>query len=410
MKVLVISGRTARQAWTHGAIVAAATGALVRKGHEVTLAAQSVDDPALFAGCAAMHAFDSFDQTATDWPLGFGAWAGRMRRKIEHDVCLSFSRAAGGDVWMPLEPSGAAWVTAAVRTLGVKSLAIALARHNGAIRAWASDAFFVAPPVDEDAPIRRVIAVGSIAAGEAARLLHRAKGLGERVARVDPFGMVSPLLSEEAGDLRERTRAMLGIEPDRAAALVSAPQPVGRLLDDLLRAVGDLGGGDPRCGPVVIAAAKDCFALHRRAACCGVAHRVRILGLTARMEAALAAADVVVLPARTDRGVFEQGGAARLGAEALAFGRPLVAGVGAVGYGLARLRSATEDSAGIVVESPSREAWGRALAQACDPAWLARASAAAREVGRPMTFERFAETLEALLAETARERSKDLGH
>jgi hypothetical protein len=40
-----------------------------------------------------------------------------------------------------------------------------------------------------------------------------------------------------------------------------------------------------------------------------------------------------------------------------------------------------------------------------DGDWLRRASAAAAEIGFPMTFDRFATTLEAVLAETWAERT-----
>jgi glycosyltransferase involved in cell wall biosynthesis len=408
VNILVISGRTARHPWSNGALVAATCASLAKQGHAVTLAAQSVDDPALLACCERMHTFDSFDQTATDWPLGFAAWARRERRAIRHDVSVSFSRVAAADVWMPLEPSGAAWLARVRRSHSLVSRAIAVARHHGALRAWASDAFFVTPPIGEDAPIRRVIAVGATAAGEASRALHRARGLGERVAKVDPFGMLAAPGLSDIDTLRERTRALLGITPEQRVVLVSSPAPAGRLLDTLLDAVGAAAERTQRHAPVLLVLAKDCFALHARAAARGMASHVRIMSLTERMEAALAAADAVALPVRTARGLFEHGGSTRLAAEALAFGRPLIAVSGAPGYAMARLRSAAEDSPGLVIDTAKKEEWQRALAQLGDDSWLSRCSAAAREIGAPMTFDRFAAALETLLATVATERSEGL--
>lgn len=407
--MLVITGRTARQPWSNGALVARACAALAERGHTITLAAQSVDDPALFARCERIHTFESFDQTATDWPAGFASWANRQRRNVAHDVSMSFARVAGADVWLPLEPSGGAWLAQARRSLSFKSLAISVTRHHGAIRAWASDAFFVVPPTGEDAPIRRVLAVGSTAAGETARALHRAHGLGERVLKVDPFTMTPAGPLDQRATLRAATRRMLDIAPDRRVVLISVPQGVGRLLDPLFTAARDLAERNLARSPILLALAKDCFALHDRAGRCAAAANVRILGLSERFDAALAASDAVALPIRAARGLFHQGGAARLGADALGHGKPLLALSGASGYGLARVKSSLGDAPGLVIDHNSPGEWGRAMAQLADDDWLGRATAAAIEIGAPMPFERFGATLEILLADTAAERAEGRG-
>lgn len=409
MRVLVISGRTARHPWSHGHLVAAACDALVGRGHAVALAAQSVDDAMMFARCESVRTFDSFDQTATDWPLGFAAWARKQRRMTAHDVSLSFSRVAAGDVWMAQEPSGAAWLARIRRSHSPSSQAIAIARHHGALRAWAFDAFLVTPPTGEDDPIRRVLAVGSTAAGEVSRALHRARGLGERVAKVDPFGMVPPPSAEEIGRLRETTRTMLRVRPEQRVVLVSVPSPAGGLLDGLLTAAAAAAERDRGRAPVLLLLARDCFALHRRAVKVGAVGQTRIMGLTHQMIAALAAADAVALPMRSARGLFENGGTTRLAADALAFGRPLLAVSGAPGYGMARLRSSAEITPGLVIDTSSKGEWERALSQLANDDWLASASAAAGEIGSPMTFDRFAGTLESVLREVAQERSEGRG-
>lgn len=409
MRLLVISGRTARHPWSHGPLVAAACDAMIAHGHSVSLAAQSVDDAAMFARCEQVETFDSFDQTATDWPLGFAAWARKRRRVTAHDVSLSFSRVAAGDVWMPQEPSGAAWLARVRRSHSLPSQAIAIARHHGALRAWAFDAFLVTPPTGEDEPIRRVLAVGSTAMGEVSRALHRARGLGERVAKVDPFGMVPRLPMEEMSRLRDATRAVLGIEPEQRVVLVSVPSPAGRLLDGLLVAAAAAGERDRRRAPVLLVLARDCFSLQGRAVKLGAAGQMRIMGLTHQMGAALAAADAVALPMRSARGLFENGGTTRLAADALAFGRPLLAVSGAPGYGMARLRSAAEIAPGLVIDTSSRGEWERAFSQLGNEEWLASASGAAAEIGAAMTFERFAGRLENVLGEVARERAEGRG-
>ena len=409
MRVLVISGRTARHPWSHGPLVAAVCDALIARGHTVSLAAQSVEDAEMFARCERVRAFDSFDQTATDWPLGFAAWTRQQRQMTAHDVSISFSRVAAGDVWMPLEPSGAAWLARIRRSHALPSQAIAIARHHGALRAWAFDAFLVTPPTGEDDPIRRVLAVGSTAAGEFSRTLHCARGLGERVAKVDPFGMIARPAADEFGRLREATRALLSVEPEQRVVLVSVPAPAGRLLDGLLAATAAAAARDRRRAPVLLMLARDCFALHGRAVKLGASGQTRIMGLTHQMSAALAAADAVALPMRSARGLFENGGTMRLAADALAFGRPPLAVSGAPGYGMARLRSAAEITPGLVIDTSSRGEWERAFSQLASDEWLASASAAAGEIGAAMTFERFMGTLEGVLREVATERTEGRG-
>lgn len=404
MRVLVISGRAARQPWTHGGLAARICSGLASRGHAITLACQSLDDPALFAACRQTTAFAPFDQTATDWPHGFPAWARGRRRAHAHDVSLSLSRVAAADVWLPLEPSGRAFAYRLWHTHGIKSLAIAGARHNGALRAWAADAFFGAPRTTDVNPIRRVIAVGR-ASGEAARLLHTVRGLGEGVVRAEPFSMVEPRDAAAVAALRHQTRGLLRIEPDRLVVLVSAPLPVGTTLDSLLLGVAERAARDPPRAPVLLALAKDCVALHTRAIRCGAASHTRILGLTERIDAALAAADIVALPHKSEGTVFESGGLGRLAAEALCSGRPLLAVSGASGYELARLRSASQDEPGIVIDVPSASAWTRALSQAADEQWRTRAAAAGREVGLPLTFDHFLSTIDETLDSAAKERS-----
>jgi hypothetical protein len=363
----------------------------------------------MFAACEARHEFDTFDQTATDWPLGFAAWAARKRRDIPHDVCLSLSRVVGGDVWMPLEPSGRSWLSRSRRTLSAKSFAIAAARHHGALRAWAMDAVFAAPLPGAGGPIRRVLAVGATSAGEASRALHRVRGLGERVVKADPFGAVDPPGRDAAANLRATTRAVLDIDAERRVVLVSAPHPVGRTLDGLLEAVADAGSRDAARAPLLLILAKDCYALHARALRLGAAPHMRIVGLTERMDAALAAADAVALPHTAARGLFASGAIGRLGVDALRFGRPILALSGATGYGLARLRSTTQDFPGLVVDYPSADAWLRSLRQLCDDAWYQRAAAAAAELGAPMRLDRFVDRLVQVLFEAAAERAAERG-
>ncbi|HMN42586.1 MAG TPA: hypothetical protein PKE29_17230 [Phycisphaerales bacterium] len=409
MNILIISGRTARHPWSAGALVARACHALAAKGHTLTLAAQSIDDESLFSSCSRLLAFDSFDQTATDWPFGFASWAAKRRRDTPHDICLSFSRVIAGDVWLPLEPSGSSWLARVRRTHSPKSLAIAVARHHGALRALASDAFFGGPPDAARSPAPRIIATGGTSAGEASRTLHRVRGLGDRVVRVDLFSMIDPPAPDQLATLRRHTRKTLRIPDHRRVLLISAPGPVGATLDGLLTAIADLARRTSDRAPLALILAKDSFALHARALRASAADHARIIGLTHRMDAALAAADAVALPHKAERGIFDSGALARLAADALRFSKPILALSGAPGYGAARLRSSQQDSPGLVVDYPTAETWSRAIRTISDDGWLERASTAAAELGAGLTFTHFADRLESVLTETAAERAEEMG-
>lgn len=420
MKILVMAGRTARQRWTSGGAAELIVHALAQRSHQVTLAAQSIDDPARFGDCAQVRAFDTFDQTATDWPVGFAAWARQTQRDVPHEVCLSLSRVICGDVWLPIEPSGAAWLARARASLGIKSFAIALVRHHGFLRAMASDAYLALPP--GPLPLR-VLAIGSMAHGEASRRLYRVKGLGDRVVRIDPFwtpdasGNDLRRPTPDVHALRKRTRELLGIGPERRVLAMSLAEPAGPQLDALLQCVGDLAQRDPQHGPAIIAMAKECVSLHTRAVRNGADAHVKIVGLTTQPEAVLAAADIAVLPTRAGRGwaggsiqgsgtggLFESGGMSRFACDALRAGKPLLALSGAIGYDLARARSDDQDQPGLVIDYPTRESWMRALRIALDDAWIASAQNAARAISQSLTLDRFLGTLEAALQHAADER------
>ncbi len=405
MKIVVICGRAARQPWTSGGLVARVCRELARRGHEVHLRAQSVDDGEAFTtSCASVRAFGSFDQTATDWPMGFAAWARRQVRGVDRDASVSFSRVVSGEVWMPLEPSGSAWMSRTVGTLGLKSRAIALLRHHGFARAWASDLLRVFP----DGPrIRRVVAIGAQSAGEASRLLHKARGVGERVVKIDAFSTIDPPTTAVRAALRTSTRALLNIDHGRVALAVLAPLPVGGRLDTLLGAAAELQARDRTRAPTMIVVAKDCVAMHGRVVRCGAERVCRIVPLTARLDAVLSSVDGLVLPAKCDRGVFESGGLSRGAADALRMGLPILAAGGASGYELARWRSPSQDSPGAVVDVPSVDAWIRALKLVLDPAWRDRASRAAGELGKDLGFDRFADDLAGVIEAAAGERRSD---
>jgi hypothetical protein len=99
-------------------------------------------------------------------------------------------------------------------------------------------------------------------------------------------------------------------------------------------------------------------------------------------------------------------GSARLVADALRRGRPVLADRGASGADL--LNPGPENaytSPGLVVERRTAPAWREALAAGLNDDWLETAGRAALEAGRSLAFEAFTDRLEAVLRRAAERRS-----
>lgn len=403
MRVLVLAGRLARQPWSIGGFVRSVGRGLHERGHSVSLACQSLDDDEDFGFASTVRRFGVFSQTSTDWPLGMAAWGARQRRAIPHDVSISFSRVCTGDVWFPAEPGGAAWLGRAASTRRGHGLALAAARHHGAFRSWARDALLRRPR----GVVRRIIAVGPTSAGEAERFLAAA-GLDDRVVQAPYFSMLEPPESGRT-ELRERTRALLNIAPERRVVLVSCMGAQGPSLDNLLTAAADLTSRDRDRGPVVLAMASEGFALHTRAVRLGAQAHLRIIGPTLRSDAAMAAADLCAAAVRPARGLFESGALGRFAADGLRCGRPLLALSGAPGYDLARQIAADSSSPGFVVESITSANWERALRTALQEPWASDAARAASHFGARLGFGGLMACVENALNEAAAERAGGLG-
>ena len=411
MRVLVLAGRIARPRWTSGHLITALCGALIARGMKVDIACRSLDDTpptptSPLAAATSLPCFDRFCQTATEFPAGFASWAARQRRDTPHDVSLSLTRFAAADVFFPIDPTGAAWLRRALQTRPAPALARALSRHHGAFRALARETFRRLPYAPADRPTRRILAVGPTAAAEAQRLLTPT-GLADRVRTLPFFSALTPPNPDHLADLRTRTRALLAIPADRRVVLVSAPTPVGSVLDGLLRGIADMhtryrGHADV---PILLILARDAFAAHAAAARTGALPHTHILTPTDHIEAPLAAADLCALATPAAIGQFEYGATGRLAADALRTGRPLIALSGASGYDLARHIFPDSSRPGLTIDTSAPDVWQRALRTACEERWLEDSSHAATRIGDTLTPEPFHAAILTALTEAAAERA-----
>lgn len=411
MRVLVLAGRIARPRWTSGGLITALCAALLSRGIRLDIACHSLDDTpptpdSPLAAADSIACFDRFRQTATDFPFGFASWIARKRRDTPHDVSLSLTRFAAADVFFPIDPTGASWLRRATQTRSAPSLALALGRHHGAFRALAREVFRRLPYAPADRPTRRVLAVGPTAAAEAQRLLTPT-GLADRVRQLPFFSTLTPLSPDQLSDVRARTRTLLGIPPDRRVVLVSAPTPIGNVLDGLMKGAVDIhtrfrGHADT---PILLILARDAFAAHSATARTGALPHTRILTPSDRVEAPLAAADLCVLATPAAIGQFEFGATGRFAADALRMGRPLIALSGASGYDLARHIFSDSSRPGLTIDTSEPDVWQRALRTACEERWLEESGRAAAQIGTSLASEPFHGAILDALAEAAAERA-----
>lgn len=403
MKILLIASRFSRHPWSPAGAITTIARALAARGHTLHLLAHDLDDADGFADLGPSTAMRPFRTGTGDWPLGYARFAQHAARRIPHDVSLSFARTISGDVWLPLEPSAESWIRHTFAAHGRIGLGKRLLRHHGVLRAAIAEAIRRTPRSAARIPLPRILAIGPTSHGEAARLLAPT-GLDQRLAQLPYFSTLPELSDADLAPLRAAARALLGIAETRRVILCVSTQYAGRTLAPLLQAVADLARREPRDPPMLLVLTKDAVAQHTRALRLGAEDHVKVLGPTAHIDRALAAADAVALPTRAYAGAFESGAMGRLAADAIRLGRPLLAVSGAPGYDLCRLALPDGARPGVVIEPSTPDAWARAIRQLLDPLGLADAKRAARAAAAPLSLGPLVAELEQQLVRAAAER------
>lgn len=375
MRVLLIAGRVSSLAWTPGEVVRVIASGLVERGHQVSMIAESVDDPALFASCASVCAMHTFEQSASDFPVGFASWARRQRREIGHDACVSLSRVVrdgGVDVWMPLDPRASAWLGDLIGARGLVRSVPTIAKHAGVVAQLVSV---------RGVRARRVLAIGAVAA-QGARQAAR----GAEVRELEFFSPAEPMDEPRAAAGRRRVRGLLGVPDDRVLIAVGTTGRVGRSLLGLLSEVAQAHGPmSPIAGPMLVFLTREQFPVHTLAVRAGAGEFVRVVGTTASAGEVIGACDAVAIPTPASGGAFGAGAMGRLAATALKLGKPLIAAAGAPGAELCSRRASDHSECGTVVDG-SFGSWRRALRMAADESWRSKAGSAGAEVGRGMSM------------------------
>jgi glycosyltransferase involved in cell wall biosynthesis len=387
MRILLVASTVSSRAWGEGRFVADVVAGLSRRGHQVHAVAESVEDPAMLevGPAGSVAARRPLRDNAAQPGGALRRFAAGAARRIGHDVTLSLTRLVPASVWMPIDFGAAAWTRHVRRQGGPIRLLMKVPRHwtlPASLAAEARAPRILAPT----GAVQRLLVFGRHAAVDAARLMPHLAG------RIMDAGFASRLerpTPAAAASLRRRTREALGLAAESRVVLASLPWSLASSDPDLLAFLGGASMLGSR-SPALLILARDALAVHAAAVRLdGLAEsRIRILGRTAHIDAALAAADAVAVPLAPPAGPFRSGSMGRMVADALRWGRPVLVLPGAPGMELIHTDAPEHERPGLAVRAPTTEAWSDALARVADDAWLASAGAAAASAGATLDLDR----------------------
>ncbi len=416
MKILLFGGRLAATRWSYAGLVRQVCRGLAGRGHEVTLACLSADDAAWFAPSRVLTMIE-YDQNGSDWPAGFAPWSRMVVARAQADVVISTSRLAWGDVWMPLGPSASAWLEQVAGALGPVGLGKWVYKHTGVLRARAVELRCPWPRGPDGRRPARVAVLGAEAAADARAVLapHR---LDTRVVALPFVSSCEPPDEPKRQRWRADLRSVAGVAPHDTLALASCVELVGDSLAPVVEAAARVNarlGRSGRQGALIVGVlARDAFHAHDAAVRSeggGAAQWVRVLGTTSRIEAALCAADVAIVPPPAIADPFATGSAGRFAADALRLARPVLTADSAPGAELITSLPGLGEPGAVVrhdgVEPPEAP-WERALARALEPQWRERAVVAAAAAGSAERIgpNRFLDALEEVIRSAVSDRSR----
>ncbi|MBX3359073.1 MAG: glycosyltransferase family 4 protein [Phycisphaeraceae bacterium] len=390
MRILVAAGMISWRPWADGPLVGAIVRSLASRGHEVHVAADSIDDDSILAGAAGVVAMRPLEDNPHRSAARFVRFVRSRRHEVSPRVMLSCSHLVGAEVWMPTDFSAWAWFASVRRQAGWLRIGMKMARHIGLPASlWCERS------AGRSAGVGRALVSGP---GAAADLMRSFPGLASRVVHVGTASLLEPSSAEEAGRIRSRMRTAMGIGPGVQIVLVSIPWPVVHddpQLTNMLEGLRLLGDRGPR----LVVLARDAVAVHTAACRADVDGSVQILGRAEDPTPLLLGADVALSPMVPHGGVFWAGSFGRFAADAVRLGRPVIAapGTGAAdvlgGVGMA--------GAGLVAGGTDARSWADALAHVGSDEWIGGATAAASGASDSLSLNRFVDRLEGVLNETA---------
>lgn len=358
---------------------------LAARGHDVLVACDSAHDVSAFepARVVVRHPLRTRHEAQ---PFRFARWARMIRAAEVHDVSLSMTPLAAADVMLSIsEPA-------------MRRLASTLRRSN-----------LVSAGMDlVHEPMLPITALAEARASRSVliqrRLTIAASEPGTIVRGCESIGLASaldPPSDESRAKLRARVRAMFDLHDDATVLLTSAMHPYRAGGAAMLEALAHVRMGEDGHVPRVLIAGRYNVRLHEAAVRAGCADRIIFLGGTARMDAALCAADVAVAPGP----MKSLPGTGRFIADSIRLGVPVITAAGVPGAGLVRGDGGTVRP-GIVLDGNQPNHWREAIEAMLDPSTRREAAAAAASRSPMLEFSTMVSRIEAILVECASQRRR----
>lgn len=378
MKITILTDYVRGFVWSPTAWAADLGHALAARGHRVTVACDGLEDPSVFTGLSLVVRRPERTLRGSD-PLGFLDWSCELGKYVPADATISLTPLAPGDLWMPLSPSTLAELVPSLRAhTPVSALLEILARP------WLPIALLAESRAHRGLHGRPAPFVAALGRLESRGGVH-ALGYASRFARPD---------TDRRRDLRDQTRRLLGISPDRPVVLLSAVHAKRPGLSTMLAGFASLRRNATPNAPLLLVMGRRAHHLHREAARADGVEGLRFLGGTARADAAFAAADLAVAPWSASMG----SSTGRFIADALRLGVPVVAHRQAPGAELIEPAHFGTPEIGSLLEHPTAHDWQAALGDYLSRDRINAATRAAHDVSGVVSMSGLVTRIESILS------------
>lgn len=362
---------------------------LAARGHEITVAVDGVEDPAVFANVR-LIVRRAHRTVRGSTPLSFQRWALNVLRTSHCDASLSLTTLVPAGVWAPVGGSFLGSFISMTRShSGISSVLEALARPWLPAAVYAEKrAEFLARDMGS---VRCRIGALTGPAGEHplgyASTAEHWPGVAE--ANIEPG-------APEAALVRAAARRALGIAGDRPVLVLSAVHPHRAGIGSFLGAIELLRRERGDRGPLVLVLGRKPYSVERAARKHGGLESLRFVGATSQIPTVMLGSDAAVSPWAHPRAA----GTGRFIADALRFGLPVIAHAKASGAELIVPEHFGTPEIGSLVTEDSVGAWRNAVCEAIDALPPGQTSRAARDVSRALSLDALCARVEGMLRES----------
>jgi glycosyltransferase involved in cell wall biosynthesis len=376
VKILMLCEYVRQTPWSGSAWATHLAPGLAGLGHDVVVACDGLDDPALVAP-AQVLCRDRARRAEHRRPSHFASWARRLVRDGPQDASLSLSPCVGADVWCPVEPAAGMYVDQVLQRRNPASLAMAMTHMT-----WLPGALLAE---------RRALATR--AAPSPIGVSPHDGGMGYASAFDAPG-------AREREDVRRSVRALLGVSQDRQLLVMSGVHQSRGGLSAMLEGLAGVGASRETMAPILLVMGREGYSVHAIARRQGCERQIRLLGGTNAAHDAIAGADAALAPIpATDRQA-----SGRFIADCLRLGVPVVADADAPGAALLSPTTFGTAPVGLIVEGADPARWARAIDQILSREWLEPSRRAAADVGATLSMDALLRRIERALDDASGRR------